>query len=349
MRGRKLSSKLLAIVPVLVAVGTIFGAFPIVTDATSYPNVPGMPDMTLQLQEPDEEVTFADPNLEAAIRSAISKQSGPIYTSDLDVLTELGARHRSIVDLTGLEHCTSLTRLYLDNNEISDISPLSSLTSLRVLELYHNQISDISPLSSLTSLTHLRLYLNQIGDISPLSSLTSLTWLRLDHNQISDISPLSSLTSLLLLYLNNNQIGDISPLSSLTSLYDLYLEDNQIGDISPLSSLTSLWRLYLEDNQISDIRPLVDNAGVSEGDTVDVRDNPLSATSIYIYIPQLEARGVEVLYTPSEWDPWVYDENKDGKIQRIEAIHAVQRYFAGGITKAQAIEVVSLYPGQTKD
>jgi len=76
-----------------------------------------------------------------------------------------------------------------------------------------------------------------------------------------------------------------------------------------------------------------------------VRSNPLSVTSIYTYIPQLEARGVKVLYTPSEWDPWVYDENKDGIIQRIEAIHAVQHYFAGEITKAQAIEIVSLYPG----
>lgn len=72
-------------------------------------------------------------------------------------------------------------------------------------------------------------------------------------------------------------------------------------------------------------------------------DNPLSATSIYIYIPQFEARGVEVLYTPGEWNPWAYDENKDGIIQKMEAIHAVQHYFAASITKAQAIEVVMMY------
>ena len=347
MRGKKMSGKLLAIVLVLVAVGTIFGAFPIITDATSYPNMPGVLDVTLQTQEPDEEVTFADPNLEAEIRSAISKESGPIYTSDLEGLTHLNASNRNIVDLTGLEHCTSLTHLYLRNNEISDISPLSGLTSLWELRLNNNQISDISPLSGLTNPWLLRLDNNQISDISPLSSLssTSLVWLGLDNNQISDISPLSGLTILRMLYLDNNQISDISPLSSLTSLHDLYLNNNQIGDISPLSSLTSLRELYLEDNQISNISPLVDNAGVSEGDAVDVRDNPLSATSIYIYIPQLEVRGVEVLYTPGEWAPWVYDENKDGIIQRMEAIHAVQHYFAARITKAQAIEVVSLYPG----
>jgi len=47
--------------------------------------------------------------------------------------------------------------------------------------------------------------------------------------------------------------------------------------------------------------------------------------------------------TAGEWDPWVYDENKDDIIQKIEAIHAIQEYFDGRITKALAIEVVQLY------
>jgi len=49
-------------------------------------------------------------------------------------------------------------------------------------------------------------------------------------------------------------------------------------------------------NSISDISPLVENSGLSEGDTVDLGDNPLSATSINVYIPQLEERGVDVRY-----------------------------------------------------
>jgi Leucine-rich repeat (LRR) protein len=52
----------------------------------------------------------------------------------------------------------------------------------------------------------------------------------------------------------------------------------------------------LHNNQISDISPLVDNEGISEGDTVDLDENPLSSDSINIYIPQLEARGVNVDY-----------------------------------------------------
>jgi len=49
--------------------------------------------------------------------------------------------------------------------------------------------------------------------------------------------------------------------------------------------------------------------------------------------------------TAGEWDPWAYDENQDGVIQKSEATHAVQDYFGGTISKAQTIEVVMLYFG----
>jgi len=312
--------------------------------------------------EEEETVTFPDPNLEAAIRAAIGKPTGPICPSDLEGLTALGAYQKNITDLTGLDHCTSLTeldlrfnqisdisplanltnltaltlwqnplsdisplagltklwRLYLGSNQISDISPLANLTNLTILILWQNQLSDISPLANLTNLTFLDLQTNQISDISPLANLTNLTNLALTLNQISDISPLANLTNLTSLFLPNNQISDISPLANLTNLSYVFLSNNQvsdisplvnltnltwisiggnqISDISPLSGLTKLWRLYLGTNQISDISPLVENAGLSEGDSVSLEGNPLSSDSVNVYIPQLEARGVTVSY-----------------------------------------------------
>ncbi len=47
--------------------------------------------------------------------------------------------------------------------------------------------------------------------------------------------------------------------------------------------------------------------------------------------------------TGEEWDPWVYDENKNGDIEKGEAIKAVMDYFDGKIDKMRAIEVVMLY------
>jgi len=55
----------------------------------------------------------------------------------------------------------------------------------------------------------------------------------------------------------------------------------------------------LGNNSIVDISPLVANSGLSEGDTVYLRGNPLSDTSLNEYIPQLEERGVKVI----ELDP----------------------------------------------
>ena len=141
------------------------------------------------------------------------------------------------------------------------------------------------------------LFRNQISDISPLSSLSNLNELWMEANQISDTSPLSSLVNLTVLRLYDNQISDITPLSSLTNLTELWLEVNQISDISALSSLTNLTWLYLNGNQINDISALVANPGLSAGDYIDLQNNPLSQVALDTHIPQLQARGVQVLYT----------------------------------------------------
>jgi outer membrane protein assembly factor BamB/Leucine-rich repeat (LRR) protein len=162
--------------------------------------------------------TIPDPNLEAAIRTAIGKPTGPITEEDLAVLTMIDASELGISDITGIEHCVNLQTLDLLINQISDISPLSGLTNLQYLNLGINGINDLSPLSNLTNLQDLTLAKNQISDLSPLSSLTNLEYLNLDGNQISDISPLSGLTGIYWLELGNNQISDISPLVSNTGI-----------------------------------------------------------------------------------------------------------------------------------
>jgi len=215
---------------------------------------------------------------------------------NLTQLTSLYLWDNQISDITPLQNLTQLTGLALWSNQISDITPLENLTQLTGLYLWDNQISDITPLQSLTQLSGLNLSENQISDITALENLTQLYSLGLADNQISDITPLQNLTQLTWLDLWSNQISDITPLWNLTQLTDLNLDDNQISDITPVENLTQLTDLYLERNQIEDILPLVNNTGMDDGDEVWLIDNPLSDTSIYEYIPQLEARGVTVYY-----------------------------------------------------
>ncbi|MGD1117908.1 MAG: leucine-rich repeat domain-containing protein [Dehalococcoidales bacterium] len=243
-------------------------------------------------------VTFPDPNLEAAIRSAINKQSGDIYASDLLGLTSLDAGSKNITNLSGLEYCsnlqslylwgnqisnigplqnlTSLTSLRLDSSQITDISALQNLTNLQSLNLWNNQISDISALQNLTNLRELELWNNQISNISALQNLTSLNWLQLGRNQISDISPLQNLTSLTGLILDNNQISDVSALQNLTNLTWIDLSNNRINDINALQNLTSLRDLSLSQNKIADISHL---SNLTNLITLDLWSNQISNVS----------------------------------------------------------------------
>ena len=199
------------------------------------------------------DVIFPDPNLEAAIREAIGKPTGVILQSDLDTLVTLEATNRGITNLTGLEHCTSLTWLDLSNNQISDIMPTENLTSLTILNLYTNQISDISPLAGLTNLTELFLGANQISDISPLAGLGNVTILNLHANQIGDVHPLVDnlgIASGDTVYLNTNPLSSASIDAYIPALeargvkvyWDVpdNLPPNQPGNVSPTSSGISL-------------------------------------------------------------------------------------------------------------
>ena len=253
------------------------------------------------------EADIPDANLRAAIKTNLGKASDePITGFEMAFLSKLEAPNSNISDLTGLELATNLTWLHLgygdmvgfsrNSNNISDFSPLSNLTRLRTLDLADTGISDITLLSNLTSLEILNLDSNDISDVSALSNLTSLRFLHLSNNDISDVSTLSNLTSLERLHLSGNDISDVSTLSNLASLRLLNLGSNDISDISTLSSWTSLDYLFLYNNNITDLSPLVANRGLGSGDWVDVRNNPLSATSLNMHIPALQFRGVDVRF-----------------------------------------------------
>ena len=89
------------------------------------------------------EVAIPDPNLRAAIATALGKpQSASIVRGAMETLTELDASDASISNLTGLEFATKLTSLDLGGNNISDISVVAGLTKLTYLDLGGNNISE---------------------------------------------------------------------------------------------------------------------------------------------------------------------------------------------------------------
>jgi hypothetical protein len=65
-------------------------------------------------------------------------------------------------------------------------------------------------------------------------------------------------------------------------------------DLSSLTGLIKLKTLLLSNTDVSDIKALVDNKGLSIGDSVYLDNYPLSLQSIFTHIPDLKARGVKV-------------------------------------------------------
>ena len=177
------------------------------------------------------------------------------------------------------------------------LAPGDTLTAHTMLELRYLDVMGITDLTGLKHAINLRwllLRFGSISDISVLAGLTNLSQLRLRDNSISDISALGGLTQLKRLHLFGNSISDISALGGLTQLIHLQLQDNSISDISALGGLANLIALNLANNSVSDISSLVANTGLGDGDTVDVRGNPLSYLSLHTHIPALQSRGVTV-------------------------------------------------------
>ena len=144
-----------------------------------------------------DEVSFPDANLEAAVRAAISKPTGPILESDLEGITSFAASNQGIANLTGMQYFVDLVELQIDNNDVTDLSPLSSLTGLTELRIWNNSnLSDLSPLASLTQLQLLAANNVQVQDVGPLQNLTQLEEILLRNSQIEEIGALVANTGL---------------------------------------------------------------------------------------------------------------------------------------------------------
>ena len=197
-------------------------------------------------------VRMPDANLAAVVRDALGLGSNAAITKQrIQGLTRLDARDSQIKNLTGLEHATQLTHLFLYYNQIRDVSPLRGLTRLRHLGLDGNQISNVRPLIGLKQLELLHIGQNKINNsgVQLLSNLTELKWLSLHVNQISNITPLAKLKKLEGLWIGGNTIRDVSPLAGLVNLETLHLGGNPIQDTSPLASLTKLRDVDIEISQ----------------------------------------------------------------------------------------------------
>jgi LPXTG-motif cell wall-anchored protein len=135
-----------------------------------------------------EVVTFADENLENAIKNQLKIYHRDVFTDDMEKLTSLNASYSEITDLTGLELAVNLIDLMLYGNQISNLSPLANLTKLVNLDLDENLITSLDDLGQLKNLESLSVAFNQIEDIRILREFPKLYQVSLYGNEGLDFS-----------------------------------------------------------------------------------------------------------------------------------------------------------------
>lgn len=245
-------------------------------------------------------VNFADPDLEAAVRTQL-ETSGEIYLSDVLGITYFYASEWGITSLEGMEYLRNVEYIDFGYNNIVDLTPLRGLGNLRELNLTSNNLTDLSVLGELPALEYLDVSSNALGNsaMEGLSGATGLRGLTATYNNFSDLSFVSAMTKLTQLDVSQCLVGDLTPLSDLSNLIYLYMANNNVTDVRPLADLLNLYQVRLENNGIQDIMGLVQNAragGLGQYDSVWLTGNPLSLDAQQNQIKELEGYGVTVYY-----------------------------------------------------
>ncbi len=110
---------------------------------------------------------FPDKGLEAAVRQEVFAKrynDEPLTAEDVKNISQVKGKGKEIQSLEGLQHCTALMLIDLENNKISDLTPIKDLKQLQSVTLAGNQIESIEPLAGLVGIQYLELSRNKVTD-----------------------------------------------------------------------------------------------------------------------------------------------------------------------------------------
>ncbi|MEX2542166.1 MAG: hypothetical protein WD314_10155 [Trueperaceae bacterium] len=210
-------------------------------------------------------------------------------TSDISVvdnfpnLTFFGASDMGLTDLSVLEG-KELTFLWVNHNpDLEDFSVIEDMTDLSALLAGGTGFDD--------------------GDMALLAD-KNLVRLQLWGNAgVTDLSVLEGMAMLSFeLDIGGSGVVDLTPIQGLSELKQLRVYSLGLAnaDVDFLRDFSELELLIVDDNDLIDLGFLVDNAGIGEGDFVDVTGNSLDLNdpTVQQQIQALLDRGVDLQYEP---------------------------------------------------
>lgn len=235
-------------------------------------------NITYEVTNDNEPVTFDDPKIEQMVRNALYKPRGVVLVKELASITTLTNEDADglVRTLSDLDLMPNLEVLYLHGeSNMMSISQLSGKSKLRELGLANCELDseDINALGGLAALEDLDISGNKVSTISALSELTALRNVYLDGNRVSDLSPLSKSQNIETISAKGNTITAIPDFETAQQLKTLILANNRIDDLSTIHRLTALTYLDLSSNNIKNAKNL---SALTNLDTLVLADNPIT-------------------------------------------------------------------------
>lgn len=256
-----------------------------------------------------EEVTFADPAIEAAIRELLGVDAEEVLmTNDLWGITEftvpaeatvfddlallpylqsLSLKEKNLDSLKCLSSLIHLTELDLTGCRFpaDSLSTLATLPELQRLTLADCGLSTIADLANALNLTYLDLSSNTLRHLDVLSPMNTLVELNLQHNAVSNLSPLGTLSNLETLDVSYNSLSSIAPIATCQKLSRLDVGHNSLTDLGAVNNLPQLTHLAADNNQLTDVSILGQCTSLVE---LSISNNTISDISALSTLTALE-------------------------------------------------------------
>jgi len=183
-----------------------------------------------------QEVTFADPAVEAAARQLLDMTGEkPVLSNQLWEITEF-TMPEGVKTYEDLQWMPYLKTLSICGQNIQTLAPLASLAQLEDLDLSGSRFP--------------------VDDMQIIANLPALKVLAMSDCGLSTISDLYAAQNLTHLYLSDNTIRNLDPLTSMTTLKELYLQHNAVTNLSDISSLINLEILDVSFNSMTSFAPI---------------------------------------------------------------------------------------------
>lgn len=267
--------------------------------------------------------TFAieDTNLIQKLRndypSTINDANELVIEEAKNITGILNLSSSNISNVSGIEHFTGVSTIFLSDNNLTSVPSLSNTMLLRNFYASDNQLTNLPSFNQNINLKDFQVMNNELNSLPDLSNCNLLERLYCSENNLSSIPNLEYFPKLTHLVIGDNplennidyskcplikelhihQLGidTVIGLEILNNLEVLYAWGNEISDLSSLDSLENLETCVIYRNLLHDlpyfgnkpnINLLVVNSNYLDFDDLKKIDSELPQSFIYTYSPQ---------------------------------------------------------------